>query len=72
MVPVRGVNVSASAGFDNAKITSVPAGAQGFSVGQTLSCLPRDSWFPRWSPNRESPSRACAGADRGSAVSVLA
>jgi outer membrane receptor protein involved in Fe transport len=41
IAPIRGLNLSFSAGFDNAKITSVPEGATGFVVGQPLNGVPK-------------------------------
>ena len=41
MVPVHGLNMSLSVGYDNAKITSVPAGATGFVTGQSLNGVPK-------------------------------
>ena len=42
IAPFRGLNLSAGAGFDNAKITAVPGGgASSFIVGQPLSGVPK-------------------------------
>jgi outer membrane receptor protein involved in Fe transport len=41
LAPLHGLNVSLSLGYDNAKITSVPAGATGFVVGQALNGVPK-------------------------------
>ncbi len=41
IAPVRGLNLTFAAGYDNAKITSVPSGANGFIVGQSLSGVPK-------------------------------
>jgi iron complex outermembrane receptor protein len=41
IAPVHGLNLSLGAGYDNAKITSVPAGATGFVVGQSLNGVPK-------------------------------
>ncbi|MDB6085071.1 MAG: TonB-dependent receptor [Gammaproteobacteria bacterium] len=41
VAPVRGLNLSFGAGYDNAKITSVPAGSTGFVVGQPLNGVPK-------------------------------
>ena len=42
IAPLRGLNLSAAAGFDNAKITAVPAsGASAFIVGQPLNGVPK-------------------------------
>jgi outer membrane receptor protein involved in Fe transport len=41
IAPIHGLNLSFSAGYDNAKITSVPAGASGFVVGQSLNGVPK-------------------------------
>ena len=41
IAPLHGLNLTFSAGFDNAKITSVPAGATGFVVGQELNGVPK-------------------------------
>jgi iron complex outermembrane recepter protein len=41
IAPLHGLNLTFSAGFDNAKITSVPAGATGFVVGQELNGVPQ-------------------------------
>jgi iron complex outermembrane receptor protein len=41
IAPLQGLNLTFSAGYDNAKITSVPAGAQGFVVGQALNGVPK-------------------------------
>jgi iron complex outermembrane recepter protein len=41
IAPIRGLNLSLSAGFDNAKITEVPDGATGFVVGQPLNGVPK-------------------------------
>jgi outer membrane receptor protein involved in Fe transport len=39
--PLRGLDLSVSLGYDDAKITSVPAGAAGFVDGQPLSGIPK-------------------------------
>ncbi len=41
IAPMRGLNLSFGAGFDNAKITAVPPGATGFTVGQSLNGVPK-------------------------------
>jgi outer membrane receptor protein involved in Fe transport len=41
IAPVQGLNVSIGAGYDNAKITSVPEGATGFVPGQSLNGVPK-------------------------------
>jgi iron complex outermembrane receptor protein len=41
IAPLQGLNLTLAAGYDNAKITSVPAGAAGFIVGQSLSGVPK-------------------------------
>jgi outer membrane receptor protein involved in Fe transport len=41
IAPVHGLNLSFAAGYDNAKITSVPVGATGFVVGQALNGVPK-------------------------------
>jgi iron complex outermembrane recepter protein len=41
IAPLRGLDLSFSAGYDNAKITAVPAGATGFVVGQELNGVPK-------------------------------
>ena len=41
IAPLRGLNLTFGAGYDNAKITSVPAGATGFVVGQQLNGVPK-------------------------------
>jgi outer membrane receptor protein involved in Fe transport len=41
IAPLHGLNLSFGAGFDNAKITSVPVGATGFVVGQPLNGVPK-------------------------------
>jgi iron complex outermembrane recepter protein len=41
IAPLRGLNLTFGAGYDNAKITSVPAGATGFVVGQALNGVPK-------------------------------
>ncbi len=41
MAPVRGLNMNLALGYDDAKITSVPAGATGFVVGQALNGVPK-------------------------------
>ncbi|HXA35520.1 MAG TPA: TonB-dependent receptor [Steroidobacteraceae bacterium] len=41
MAPIRGLNMTFSAGYDDAKITSVPAGATGFVTGQALNGVPK-------------------------------
>jgi outer membrane receptor protein involved in Fe transport len=41
IAPMQGLNLSFGAGYDNAKITSVPAGATGFVVGQPLNGVPK-------------------------------
>ena len=41
VAPLRGLNLTLAAGYDNAKITSVPNGASGFIVGQSLSGVPK-------------------------------
>jgi outer membrane receptor protein involved in Fe transport len=41
IAPLHGLNLSFGAGFDNAKITSVPPGATGFTVGQPLNGVPK-------------------------------
>jgi iron complex outermembrane recepter protein len=41
IAPLHGLNLSFSAGYDNAKITAVPAGATGFVVGQELNGVPK-------------------------------
>jgi iron complex outermembrane receptor protein len=41
IAPLHGLNLSFGAGYDNAKITSVPAGATGFVVGQALNGVPK-------------------------------
>jgi iron complex outermembrane receptor protein len=41
IAPIRGLNLSFGAGYDDAKITSVPPGATGFVVGQALNGVPK-------------------------------
>jgi iron complex outermembrane receptor protein len=41
IAPLQGLNLTFSAGYDNAKITDVPDGAQGFVVGQQLNGVPK-------------------------------
>jgi outer membrane receptor protein involved in Fe transport len=41
IAPLHGLNVSLSLGYDDAKITSVPAGATGFVTGQSLNGVPK-------------------------------
>ena len=41
IAPIHGLNLSFSAGYDDAKITSVPVGATGFVVGQPLNGVPK-------------------------------
>jgi iron complex outermembrane receptor protein len=41
IAPIRGLNLSFGAGYDDAKITSVPAGDTGFVVGQALNGVPK-------------------------------
>ena len=41
IAPLHGLNLSFAAGYDDAKITSVPAGATGFVVGQALNGVPK-------------------------------
>ncbi len=41
IAPIHGLNLSLGAGYDNAKITSVPAGATGFITGQSLNGVPK-------------------------------
>jgi iron complex outermembrane receptor protein len=41
MSPVHGLNMNWALGYDDAKITSVPAGATGFVVGQSLNGVPK-------------------------------
>jgi iron complex outermembrane recepter protein len=41
IAPIRGLNLSFGAGYDNAKITSVPRYATGFVVGQQLNGVPK-------------------------------
>jgi outer membrane receptor protein involved in Fe transport len=41
IAPLHGLNLSLGAGYDNAKITEVPAGATGFVVGQELNGVPK-------------------------------
>jgi len=41
IAPLHGLNLTFGAGYDNAKITSVPAGATGFVVGQQLNGVPK-------------------------------
>jgi iron complex outermembrane recepter protein len=41
IAPIHGLNLSFGAGYDNAKITSVPAGATGFVAGQSLNGVPK-------------------------------
>jgi outer membrane receptor protein involved in Fe transport len=41
IAPLRGLNFTVGAGYDNAKITSVPDGATGFVVGQALNGVPK-------------------------------
>ncbi len=41
IAPLRGLDLSVSLGYDNAKITSVPGGAAGFINGQSLSGIPK-------------------------------
>jgi len=41
IAPIHGLNLSFGAGYDNAKITSVPPGATGFVVGQALNGVPK-------------------------------
>ncbi len=41
IAPIHGLNLTLGAGYDNAKITSVPAGATGFVVGQALNGVPK-------------------------------
>ena len=40
IAPLKGLNMTLAAGYDNAKITDVPAGASGFVVGQQLNGVP--------------------------------
>jgi iron complex outermembrane recepter protein len=41
IAPLHGLDLSLAAGYDNAKITSVPPGATGFVVGQALNGVPK-------------------------------
>jgi iron complex outermembrane receptor protein len=41
IAPLTGLNLSLAAGYDNAKITSVPEGATGFVQGQELNGVPK-------------------------------
>jgi len=41
LAPIHGLNMSLSVGYDDAKITSVPAGATGFVAGQSLNGVPK-------------------------------
>jgi outer membrane receptor protein involved in Fe transport len=41
IAPFHGLNLSFGAGYDNAKITSVPIGATGFVAGQSLNGVPK-------------------------------
>jgi iron complex outermembrane receptor protein len=41
VAPIHGLNLSFGAGYDNAKITSVPPGATGFVAGQSLNGVPK-------------------------------
>jgi outer membrane receptor protein involved in Fe transport len=41
IAPLRGLNLTFAAGYDNAKITSVPVGTNGFIAGQALSGVPK-------------------------------
>ncbi len=41
IAPIQGLNMTFSAGYDDAKITSVPAGATGFVTGQALNGVPK-------------------------------
>jgi outer membrane receptor protein involved in Fe transport len=41
IAPLHGLNLTFGAGYDDAKITSVPAGATGFVVGQELNGVPK-------------------------------
>jgi outer membrane receptor protein involved in Fe transport len=41
IAPIHGLNLSFGAGYDNAKITSVPVGATGFVAGQALNGVPK-------------------------------
>jgi outer membrane receptor protein involved in Fe transport len=41
IAPLHGLNMSLSLGYDDAKITSVPAGATGFVAGQALNGVPK-------------------------------
>jgi iron complex outermembrane recepter protein len=41
VAPISGLNISVGAGYDNAKITSVPAGLMGFVTGQSLNGVPK-------------------------------
>jgi iron complex outermembrane receptor protein len=41
IAPIQGLNLTLSAGYDDAKITSVPAGATGFVTGQALNGVPK-------------------------------
>lgn len=41
IAPLSGLNLSFGAGYDDAKITSVPDGATGFVVGQALNGVPK-------------------------------
>lgn len=41
IAPLPGLNMNLALGYDNAKITSVPAGATGFVAGQSLNGVPK-------------------------------
>jgi outer membrane receptor protein involved in Fe transport len=41
IAPIRGMNIIFATGYDNAHITTVPAGATGFVAGQELNGVPR-------------------------------
>jgi len=41
LAPLRGLNMTLGVGYDNAHITSVPAGDTGFVVGQELNGVPK-------------------------------